>query len=826
MARWSKPEAAPAYAAAREFVDQALARDGSLFTPERAIWSAKVLDDLHARFVEQPIETSESFMVKFERQLAGAPDATIQLAAECLYVYSIIPLNMKGETKRELVRSVLAWTKENVAIPSDLAAALDVGLATTGVAYNTYRPFQLHFLINFARAWKALDPDRRTAALSDPWAFREMLFGVPLAHGSQAMREILLHLVYPDTFERHTIHEAKEQIAAAFASNVTSPTANVDQKLHEIRGKLAEEFGAGFEFWDDPVRERWQPETANRWGQFVYWARRFHDGTTFTEQEREYKFMIARKLRDARQAVLDGAPDWPAVLRRAFGAPNNITFHIVSSKFLQWADEQPDIARAALSALWAPGDQGVDDTIDARVRAFDAALPSRDAPSGGAAAIRGVGSRLNLIAFLNLATDLERFPPYAATAFQKAFELTGHPRPPADADAAATYRHMLDFLDVLDREASQRGLILDDRLDAQSVTWCVTKWDPDPQWPRADQNAFRRYRGEAVPDDNGGPNGEPAPKDGGEATAPLGLKELAEETLLDLGYLQTIDRLLLSKRQVIFYGPPGTGKTYIARKLAEVYADGAAGAVALVQFHPSYAYEDFVEGYRPAKGGAPGFQLTAGPLRRIADAAAKDPSRKHVLVIDEVNRANVAKVFGELYFLLEYRREDIALQYSPDQRFGLPENLYIIGTMNSADRSIALVDAALRRRFYFVPFFPDEAPIRGLLRRWLGKYKPEFAWLADVVDLLNRRLGDRNLAVGPSHFLRDDLDETWIRDIWTYAVLPYLAEQLVEDEARLAEFALERLHVAIGAGGAAGGAFGDPSERGDGMADGADAPTA
>ena len=152
-----------------------------------------------------------------------------------------------------------------------------------------------------------------------------------------------------------------------------------------------------------------------------------------------------------------------------------------------------------------------------------------------------------------------------------------------------------------------------------------------------------------------------------------------------------------------------------------------------MQFHPSYAYEDFVQGFRPQKaaGGQLSFELTDGPLKRAADAAKVDTSgAKHFLIIDEINRGNLAKVFGELYFLLEYRDEKINLQYS-DEPFSLPENLYIIGTMNTADRSIALVDLALRRRFYFVDFDTHTEPVKGLLRRWLEENElGDMTWVA------------------------------------------------------------------------------------------------
>ena len=163
-----------------------------------------------------------------------------------------------------------------------------------------------------------------------------------------------------------------------------------------------------------------------------------------------------------------------------------------------------------------------------------------------------------------------------------------------------------------------------------------------------------------------------------------------------------------------------------------------------------------------------------------------------MLLIDEINRGNIAKIFGELYYLLEYRDEEIELQYS-DTPFSLPENLWIIGTMNTADRTIALLDAALRRRFHFVGFFPDEPPIQGLLERWLAKNKPDLAWVADVVDRANERLPDKHRAIGPSHFMKPTLNEELVDLVWRRSVLPYIEEQYFGEEDALDGFALELL---------------------------------
>jgi 5-methylcytosine-specific restriction enzyme B len=246
----------------------------------------------------------------------------------------------------------------------------------------------------------------------------------------------------------------------------------------------------------------------------------------------------------------------------------------------------------------------------------------------------------------------------------------------------------------------------------------------------------------------------------------------------------------------VFYGPPGTGKTYVARELAWALA-GAKERVRLVQFHPSYAYEDFIEGYRPRPRGEPGFELRDGPFKALAAGALADRAHLYFLVIDEMNRGNVARVLGELYFLLEYRDERIQLQCSAEP-FELPPNLRIIGTMNTADRSIALLDQALRRRFAFVPFFPDRPPVEGLLRRWLKKNRPEMAWVADVVDRANERLADRNGAIGPSFFLKADPDEARLERIWRHEIGPYLEDHFLDEPERLAEFTLAHLTAGLG----------------------------
>jgi 5-methylcytosine-specific restriction enzyme B len=298
------------------------------------------------------------------------------------------------------------------------------------------------------------------------------------------------------------------------------------------------------------------------------------------------------------------------------------------------------------------------------------------------------------------------------------------------------------------------------------------------------------------------------------------LLEAAAELLIDRSFLDDIKHLLQETKQVIFYGPPGTGKTFVAQRLARALA-GDPSRTMLVQFHPSTSYEDFFEGFRPlpAADGGITYTLQDGPLRIMAALAESDPAHTYILIIDEINRAQLQKVLGELFFLLEYRDKQIRPLYRPDEPFSLPANLWLIGTMNTADRSIALVDAALRRRFQFVPFVLDDRadnPIGGLLRRWLrSNSEPE--WVADLVDQVNQdlmtSLGMKDLALGPSYFMVKGLNEDRLRRIWRYRIEPLIEDIFFGEPERSELFRFDKIWPPFQA---AGGTASDEPDNGHG----------
>ena len=289
--------------------------------------------------------------------------------------------------------------------------------------------------------------------------------------------------------------------------------------------------------------------------------------------------------------------------------------------------------------------------------------------------------------------------------------------------------------------------------------------------------------------------------------------QLATALHLPASWLQDTLDLIERRKQVILYGPPGTGKTFLAQALSKHVTEGTDGETTIVQFHPTYSYEDFFEGFRPVANGESGnlaFTLRKGPLRRLADAAAANPEANYFLVIDEINRGNIAKVFGELYFLLEYRDSEISLLYS-DEPFTLPSNIFVIGTMNTADRSIAMLDAAMRRRFAFVELHPEREPVQDVLSRWVVT-KGLQDDRADLLTRLNAQIQDHDAKVGPS-FLMRDLAGTGLQDVWRYEILPLLAEhhygEGVDLEARYGLNTLRRLATPSVADGAEGASVDD-----------------
>ena len=258
MARVNLPASQLFYNAAQRFVDVALRGDDSLFAPGQPIWSLATLNKLHHDFVEQPDTSSRSFEIKFKDQLANSDPDTILLAGELLYAHLVPANGIKPETKRGQIRRVLSWAREPIttSIPQELDQALENGVAKASQAFLVGKPYQLAFLLDAIRQWKQLPQDERNRALADPWEFKRFLFGLPIQF-AYGQRELLLHIVFPDTFEATMAREHKQQIAASFANLVDNNVPDVDQRLAQIRLKLEPTYGPGFSFYEERLMAQW-----------------------------------------------------------------------------------------------------------------------------------------------------------------------------------------------------------------------------------------------------------------------------------------------------------------------------------------------------------------------------------------------------------------------------------------------------------------------------------------------------------------------------------------------------------------------------------------
>lgn len=268
--------------------------------------------------------------------------------------------------------------------------------------------------------------------------------------------------------------------------------------------------------------------------------------------------------------------------------------------------------------------------------------------------------------------------------------------------------------------------------------------------------------------------------------------DFLNKVYMDEDTYNTLTELLEAKYNVILQGAPGVGKTFAAKRLAySIMGQKDTSRVAMVQFHQSYSYEDFIQGYRPSKDG---FELVNGAFYKFCKEAEEDNERPYFFIIDEINRGNLSKILGELMMLIEKdkRGEKIKLLYS-NEWFTVPQNVRIIGMMNTADRSLALMDYALRRRFAFFDFAPAFSS-EGFKNYLSEKDSPKLEKLIAAVESLNstistdESLGD-GFRIGHSYFCTDDeITDEWLKSVVEYEVIPLLKEYWFDEPTKVRDW--------------------------------------
>jgi 5-methylcytosine-specific restriction protein B len=774
------PNTEALYELHQSWLTRVLPARGSLLS-DREVWTPGNLASLDGVF-EKSVEGT-SFLERLHGQLSDASDDVIQLMAEVHIVHflHIWEGSISPTKKRSDIETILSWMSVPVRLTESVVASLSPGVCHPGQWVMSKRHTQLSWIMTFAAQFQTLDEVKRVATLGDGFEFKRFVNGVP-GKSADGARLAMTHLTFPTVFEPIVSTDDREYIVARFGHQ-SSSDRDIDLRLADARAALEPLYGPAFDWYAGDLVLRWR-RPSKQWNQLMKWVARARAMPDFDHEERTYKFTVSADLRTVKD-VIESDGDWPLALKRALTSThNNLTRFDLNQHVVAWATTDRKTAAEALRALFIHEN----DPMDA-ARRFLAALPE--------AAASGRGERLSILSVLMMTRSAADFPPMKISALRAAFRLLGWPKDDSLDDAGVYERALLLFDEVV-FDAKQRSIPLRDRLDAQSALWALLRYESKPSgWSDAEWDELVKYRkssaAELEPDSEDGGLAEQAPAAVVEEFGPTEdfIASAAKDLLVDRKVLDEIVHLLDDKGQVVLYGPPGTGKTFLALRLARALARGVDERVRLVQFHPATAYEDFIEGLRPRLvDGQLTYELVAGPLVRIAEQALADPTNRYVLVIDEINRANLPKVFGELLFLLEYRHESAHTINRPDETLRLPENLAIIGTMNTADRSVALIDAAMRRRFHFIPFFPHDGPMKGLLHRWLQTKKgPRGVGLfLDAVNIDLEKDHGEHLLVGPSHFMRTDLSEAALERIWTYNVFPLIEELYWGDRESIARW--------------------------------------
>ena len=272
-----------------------------------------------------------------------------------------------------------------------------------------------------------------------------------------------------------------------------------------------------------------------------------------------------------------------------------------------------------------------------------------------------------------------------------------------------------------------------------------------------------------------------------------GKKQFLEECFFEDKEYEELKDLILSRKNVILQGPPGTGKTYIAKKMAfSILGQKDTGKILNIQFHPKYSTDEFIEGFRPDDIGI--YKYREGCFKHFCNKARNDPDNKYFLLIDEINRGDVIKIFGDTFMLLEPDKRGkenyVELPASKD-RFYIPSNLYIIGTMNVADKEQTLSDYAVRRRFSFYsidPMFDNKEFVK-----FCSKSKLKLKIIEAVREINSMVSGNKQ--IGHCYFCKDESDIELIRTV-KYDLIP-LVEEYFKDEQNMRDMIVEKLKKSI-----------------------------
>jgi hypothetical protein len=751
MATWSNRNHTGALLRAAEtWKARCLLGNGSVLTDDQ-LWSKDNVEALKVAFVDNLIEGDRTFYDKLQEQLQATSPAVKKLASECIWLLLLFVSDRSFSAPKKRQRISQVWAYSGEQIPNSPFLADDVlgGLARPGAAFLTLMWVELEFLLKLLSSWKALAAPAQEELLTDnSWGFCQWVTSQP-GGDVRVFRHMLLYLCYPGDFEPICSRTAKKRIYATFSAkldrtadpySVDHTPCGLDKSLLAIRGALESERGTKeLSFYLSPLKELWQDTKPT-----------VSVPTPEPELDQSQGVWVEK-------TIVEGRPDrtsGPHQLGAALWSPQrstdgrdiyaNMRQVAVGDVVLHLTDNE---AITGVSRVKAPADPSF-------VGLPDTAWAGQP------------GYRIPLEDFQSLD------PPLPRDAFL------------GDPEFEAELRS------ILTSEAG-RGLFYNRDLDLNQGAYLT-------EAPATLVSVLNRaYQKIAT---------KPLPYLDDEEVAPPPDVYTAEIAAEDLFFgIERIDRLLsiwATKQNLILQGPPGVGKTFAARRLASALVGSSApDRLGFVQFHQSYSYEDFVQGYRPD---GVGFSLKNGLFYEFCQRALAAPQQRYAFIIDEINRGNLSRIFGELLMLIEADKRGkewaMPLVYGDASKpFHMPNNVFILGLMNTADRSLAMMDYALRRRFAFEELAPQfnsqkfEVHLKGndISDRLITTIRQRMNALNETIERDVSNLG-RGFCIGHSFFCQrraagqSELD--WYRGVVETEVLPLLSEYWFDNQARISEW--------------------------------------
>lgn len=726
-----------------EIFDHIFGDRKSLIDPSVDIWTATAAEELRACVEDNPRQgTKLSLWEKLDEQLTGASKEAILLAAEIVFLREHIQRYARSDTRTSHVKRVLKHLDYDVDIPEQMHRWLSrpTGQAgwVGGSNYNMSAWLHIIGLSTFIRDLDDLSDGECTALEQDPWALHDRLLATDNA-GSDICNAFLF-LRFPEVFE----------------------PISAESRKRTVRDGLAKHFG------DTPAE----------------------DVVALDRDLLRYRVRLTEKF------------------------PGEFSFFDEPLRELWESRRKKTAHKNAASAEESAAEADIEEIApEPRERNYWLIAPGHGAEMWQEFYEKGIvavawdelGNFGDYIDQDDIRQELENIHPATAQVISSlAVWQFGHEMRPGDVVFARNGRK-----ELIGRGKVTSDLHYDDNRESyrnyRSVDWTHQgSWTFPVDSPTktltkiTDRRDYVELLEELIADSAAIPL-----VDDMTSLPPYGKEDFLSEVFLSEDKYDRLAALVSRKKNVILAGPPGVGKTFVAKRLAQAYMGVKdPERIKIIQFHQNYAYEDFMMGFRPTVGG--GFELTEGPFYRFCEKAREDdPSRPYFFIIDEINRGNISKIFGELLMLIEAdkRGEKLRLQYR-DQTFSVPENVHLVGTMNTADRSLAVLDYALRRRFGFFamePGFDSE----GFLRLKDSVNSTAFEMLISDISALNLEISEdpalgSGFQIGHSFFANaPEMDtESWLTSIVEYELIPLLDEYWFDEPDRAIEWT-ERLRQTV-----------------------------